>query len=91
MVSRVELREAAQAVPMVFTRPKFRATARRRPSCTATDSTSKPAPSRDPHERPDSETVRHACVFDIVGSWYMLYDGNRYGRTGFSHVTLDQG
>jgi hypothetical protein len=31
----------------------------------------------------DSEMVSYPCVFDHRGQRYMLYNGNRYGRTGF--------
>lgn len=31
----------------------------------------------------DSEEVEYACVFIHRGAYYMLYNGNRYGKTGF--------
>ena len=37
----------------------------------------------------DSEAVCYACVFDQSGERYMLFNGNRYGRTGFGIAILD--
>jgi hypothetical protein len=31
----------------------------------------------------DSEMITYPCVFDCDGARYMLYNGNRYGRSGF--------
>jgi hypothetical protein len=31
----------------------------------------------------DSEMVEYPFVFNHMGQWYMLYNGNDYGRTGF--------
>ena len=37
----------------------------------------------------DSETVEYPCVFDYDGKRYMLYNGNRYGLTGFGIAVLN--
>jgi predicted GH43/DUF377 family glycosyl hydrolase len=37
----------------------------------------------------DSEAVCYPCVFDCAGQRYMLYNGNRYGLTGFGMAVLD--
>ncbi len=31
----------------------------------------------------DSGSIEYPCVFSHNGTWYMLYNGNDYGRTGF--------
>lgn len=36
----------------------------------------------------DSEMVEYPCVFDAVGSRWMLYNGNGYGRSGFGLARL---
>lgn len=38
----------------------------------------------------DSESVEYPWVFDHEGSRYMLYNGNRYGLTGFGLAILDR-
>ncbi|HVC10919.1 MAG TPA: hypothetical protein VNE59_04735 [Burkholderiales bacterium] len=37
----------------------------------------------------DSEAVCYPCVFDCAGRRYMLYNGNRYGLTGFGIAVLE--
>lgn len=37
----------------------------------------------------DSEAVCYPCVFDWAGRRYMLYNGNRYGLTGFGMAVLE--
>jgi len=37
----------------------------------------------------DSEAVCYPCVFDWAGRRYMLYNGNRYGLTGFGIAVLE--
>jgi hypothetical protein len=37
----------------------------------------------------DSESVEYACVFAHRGRKYMLYNGNRYGKTGFGLAVLE--
>jgi hypothetical protein len=37
----------------------------------------------------DSEAVCYPCVFDCGGRRYMLYNGNRYGLTGFGIAVLE--
>jgi predicted GH43/DUF377 family glycosyl hydrolase len=39
----------------------------------------------------DSESVEYPFVFEHRGSSYMLYNGNRYGLTGFGIAVLDAG
>ena len=36
----------------------------------------------------DSEMITYPCVFDCDGARYMLYNGNRYGRSGFGLALL---
>ena len=37
----------------------------------------------------DSEMIEYPCVFEHAGSWFMLYNGNRYGDTGIGAAVLD--
>jgi len=48
-------------------------------------------PPSDPaeHEEWESEEVAYPYVFDHDGRRYMLYNGNRYGLTGFGLAVLD--
>ena len=36
----------------------------------------------------DDEMIEYPFVFDHAGHWYMLYNGNGYGRTGFGLAVL---
>lgn len=36
----------------------------------------------------DSDMICYPCVFQAAGQWYMLYNGNRYGMTGFGIAKL---
>lgn len=38
----------------------------------------------------DSETVEYPCVFDLQGTRFLLYNGNRYGLTGFGLAVLEK-
>jgi len=38
----------------------------------------------------DSEMIEYACVFDVNGERYMLYNGNGYGITGFGLAVLEK-
>ena len=38
----------------------------------------------------DSEMVEYACIFDMNGERYMLYNGNGYGKTGFGMAVLEK-
>lgn len=38
----------------------------------------------------DSEMICYPYVFGHRGRWYMLYNGNGYGKTGFGLAVLDQ-
>jgi hypothetical protein len=38
----------------------------------------------------DADTVCYPCVFDHDGQRYMLYNGSRYGDTGFGLAVLEQ-
>lgn len=38
----------------------------------------------------DSETVEYPFIFDHKGKRYMLYNGNKYGKTGFGLAILEQ-
>ena len=38
----------------------------------------------------DSESVEYPWVFDHDGDRYMLYNGNRYGLTGFGLAILER-
>ena len=38
----------------------------------------------------DSEMIEYACVFDYEGQRYMLYNGNRYAKTGIGLAILEQ-
>jgi predicted GH43/DUF377 family glycosyl hydrolase len=42
------------------------------------------------HSGWDSEMVCYPFVFDINGSRYMLYNGNRFGKTGFGLAELEK-
>ena len=37
----------------------------------------------------DSETVEYPDVFDSGGTRFMLYNGNRYGQTGFGLAVFE--
>jgi hypothetical protein len=37
----------------------------------------------------DSETLEYPCVFDAVGTRWMLYNGNGYGLTGFGLAVME--
>jgi hypothetical protein len=37
----------------------------------------------------DGETVEYPWIFDHDGERYMLYNGNRYGLTGFGLAVLE--
>jgi hypothetical protein len=37
----------------------------------------------------DSEMIEYPCVFDYNGERYMLYNGNRYGKTGMGLAVLE--
>lgn len=39
----------------------------------------------------DSEMVEYPCVFQHDGNYYMLYNGNGFGATGFGLAVLDNG
>jgi hypothetical protein len=39
----------------------------------------------------DSEMIEYPFVFDHAGQRYMLYNGNRYGKTGFGLAVLTDG
>lgn len=39
----------------------------------------------------DSEAVSYAHVFDHEGTMYMVYNGNKYARTGFGLAVLEDG
>ncbi len=39
----------------------------------------------------DSESIQYAHVFRHRGRWYMLYNGNGYGKTGFGLAISDDG
>jgi hypothetical protein len=38
----------------------------------------------------DSEMMEYACLFDVNGERYMLYNGNGYGKTGFGLAVLEK-
>jgi len=38
----------------------------------------------------DSETIEYAYIFDHVGTRYMFYNGNNYGKTGFGLAVLEK-
>ena len=38
----------------------------------------------------DDEAQAYPCAFDYEGSRYLLYNGNRYGKTGFGIAILEQ-
>src|SRR5258708_3960118 len=38
----------------------------------------------------DSEMIEYACLFDVNGERYMLYNGNGYGKTGFGLAVLEK-
>ena len=38
----------------------------------------------------DSMSVEYPCVFDHKGQRFMLYNGNRYGLTGFGLAVQDE-
>ncbi len=37
----------------------------------------------------DSEMIAYSCVFENAGQWYMLYNGNGYGRSGIGLAVLE--
>jgi len=37
----------------------------------------------------ESDEQAYPCVFQLSGQWYMLYNGNRYGATGFGVARLE--
>jgi hypothetical protein len=39
----------------------------------------------------DSEMICYPCVFKHGGHYYMLYNGNGYGRTGFGYAVMEIG
>jgi hypothetical protein len=38
----------------------------------------------------DSEMIEYPCVFEVGGTWYMLYNGNGYGATGIGLAVLER-
>jgi hypothetical protein len=38
----------------------------------------------------DSEMICYPCVFEHCGQFYMLYNGNGYGQTGFGLAVMEQ-
>jgi hypothetical protein len=38
----------------------------------------------------DSDMMEYACLFDVNGARYMLYNGNGYGKTGFGLAVLEK-
>jgi hypothetical protein len=38
----------------------------------------------------DSEAISYPTVFAYNDNWYMLYNGNDYGRTGFGIAILEK-
>jgi hypothetical protein len=37
----------------------------------------------------DAEMITYPCVFDCAGARYLLYNGNRYGKSGFGIAVFD--
>jgi hypothetical protein len=38
----------------------------------------------------DSDMIGYACVFRWSSRYYMLYNGNEYGRTGIGMAVMDE-